>query len=505
MTKKLFILILLLAGMSFGQVTVAPFTNPRVQFFNNNLPCAGCLLDTFSAGTSNALVTYSESTGTTLNSNPIVLGSDGSAVVYLTAASYKFRLRTAAGVTLWVQDNITWASPLSTFNGITSTGNAVIQPAVAATAPANQSSPTFSLCGFYFNVSSLNDCWVLSDVLGTGTSPTSTLSFSHSGSGGTVALSFPNVAVSFGNITATGDVALSTGKVIKWNSDTGLSRDAAGAIDVGNGTQGDKSGTINVTSLKLYKSDGTVPATITNDTLGGFTLTANSGVGAGGWSFNTSGNLVFPRGGAPSIQGATSGAVTLAVPAVAGANTLTLPAATGTLARTSGDTFTSTTLTGATTGNTINLFSSGCPPQGPTASINGTGAAVDIFTCPLPVNVVENNKILHVICSGVHDTGVANVAMTMNLNGQNITSGQTGTTGSQSWSMEAYVLRTGTTTGQAWGISPTSTGNNGTMVAFSIGLTGLSWTSGTQTLNCQFTVAAGDHMTGRVWAPMSIQ
>lgn len=162
-------------------------------------------------------------------------------------------------------------------------------------------------------------------------------------------------------------------------------------------------------------------------------------------------------------------------------------------------------LTGASTGNTVNLFSSGCPPQGPTASINGTGAAVDIFTCALPVNVIENNKILHVICSGVHDTNTSSVAMAMNINGQNIVTGNTGTTASQSWSMEAYVLRTGTTTGQAWGTAPTATGNQGTMVAFSVGLTGLSWTSGTQTLNCQFTVAAGDHMTGRVWAPMSIQ
>lgn len=51
----------------------------------------------------------------------------------------------------------------------------------------------------------------------------------------------PNTGA-FTTLSATQDVSLSTGKVIKWNSDTGLSRDAAGVIDVGNGTQGDKSG-----------------------------------------------------------------------------------------------------------------------------------------------------------------------------------------------------------------------------------------------------------------------
>jgi hypothetical protein len=48
-------------------------------------------------------------------------------------------------------------------------------------------------------------------------------------------------------------------------SDTGLSRDSAGVIDVGNGTQGDKSGTIKAASVIVVKSDGTLPVAIQND------------------------------------------------------------------------------------------------------------------------------------------------------------------------------------------------------------------------------------------------
>lgn len=54
-----------------------------------------------------------------------------------------------------------------------------------------------------------------------------------------------------GALTVTGNVVMSSGQVHVWNNDTGLSRDAADVIDVGNGTQGDKSGTLQFTSAKL--------------------------------------------------------------------------------------------------------------------------------------------------------------------------------------------------------------------------------------------------------------
>ena len=46
-------------------------------------------------------------------------------------------------------------------------------------------------------------------------------------------------------------LTLGTSSVLKWSTDTGLSRDSAGVIDVGNGTQGDKSGTVNAAAANF--------------------------------------------------------------------------------------------------------------------------------------------------------------------------------------------------------------------------------------------------------------
>lgn len=202
--KKLLLFLLLACAGAFGQVTVAPFTTAQVQFFDNsgNI-CAACQLQTLAAGTSTPLASYSD-LGVTLNANPIILNSAGVATIFLTSASYKFVLKASVafgGATLRTVDNITWATPLSTFAGITSTGNAIVQPSTAATGGANQSSPTLCIDGFYFNVTSLTDQWCLQDVLGTGATPTTTFTVTHTGSSGTVALNFPSVAVTFGNVS----------------------------------------------------------------------------------------------------------------------------------------------------------------------------------------------------------------------------------------------------------------------------------------------------------------
>lgn len=88
-----------------AQGTPAPFVKAYYTT-NNGDPCASCLLYTFMAGTTTPIATYSNATLTTANSNPIVLDSSGRATIYLTATSYKFELRTAAGAVLWTQDNV---------------------------------------------------------------------------------------------------------------------------------------------------------------------------------------------------------------------------------------------------------------------------------------------------------------------------------------------------------------------------------------------------------------
>jgi hypothetical protein len=73
---------------------------------NNGLPCAGCLLYTYAAGTTSNQATYSDSALTTPNANPVVMDASGRATIFLSATSYKFVLKTGAGATLWTVDNV---------------------------------------------------------------------------------------------------------------------------------------------------------------------------------------------------------------------------------------------------------------------------------------------------------------------------------------------------------------------------------------------------------------
>lgn len=201
------------AASAYAQVQVAPFLTSAPQFFDaNGNPLSGGKVCFFSAGTLNALATYSESTGTNLNSNPVVLNSAGfpqSGSIYLTTASYK--IVTAASTannqcipSVSVADGVTWSNLASTLTSLTVTGPSKIVSGTAATSGANQSSPLDSDCGNYWTGTvSAQDCWSWSNVLGTGANPTSTLTLTHSGSSGATALNFAP-PLTFEDINVTG-------------------------------------------------------------------------------------------------------------------------------------------------------------------------------------------------------------------------------------------------------------------------------------------------------------
>jgi hypothetical protein len=80
---------------------------PKLQFFDlNGAPLVGGQLYTYAAGTTTPLATYTDSTGVSANTNPIILDSRGEANVWLGTASYKLALYTSAGVLIWTVDNI---------------------------------------------------------------------------------------------------------------------------------------------------------------------------------------------------------------------------------------------------------------------------------------------------------------------------------------------------------------------------------------------------------------
>jgi hypothetical protein len=87
---------------------------PKLQFFGTDgLPLVGGKLYTYAAGTTTPLATYVDHTGTTTNTNPVILDSNGQANVWLPeTTSFKYILKTAAETTLYTVDYV--SIPLTT-------------------------------------------------------------------------------------------------------------------------------------------------------------------------------------------------------------------------------------------------------------------------------------------------------------------------------------------------------------------------------------------------------
>jgi hypothetical protein len=81
--------------------------SPKMQFFTaNGAPLVGGKLYTYSAGTTTPLATYTDSTGGSANTNPIILDSRGEANVWLSNNLYKFVLKDSVDSLIWTVDNI---------------------------------------------------------------------------------------------------------------------------------------------------------------------------------------------------------------------------------------------------------------------------------------------------------------------------------------------------------------------------------------------------------------
>jgi hypothetical protein len=84
----------------------------------NGAPLAGGKLYSYIAGTTTPLSTYTDSGGSTSNSNPIILDASGQADVWLGANTYKFVLTDSNDVVQWTIDNVqSPANPSSTDSG----------------------------------------------------------------------------------------------------------------------------------------------------------------------------------------------------------------------------------------------------------------------------------------------------------------------------------------------------------------------------------------------------
>ena len=113
--KKLALLLLaLLAPLAFAQATTQVPVIPYVTLFDGSgAACAGCSLYTYTAGTTTPQATYTDASGVSQNTNPVVLGVDGGAKIWLGLTAYKFVLKDTGGNTLWTVDNVVSLASLS--------------------------------------------------------------------------------------------------------------------------------------------------------------------------------------------------------------------------------------------------------------------------------------------------------------------------------------------------------------------------------------------------------
>ena len=116
-------------------VNLSYFAGAGAQFFDNNgVPLAGGLLYTYSAGTTTQLATYTSSSGSVANSNPIVLDASGrvsNEIWLISGSTYKFVLQTSASVQIGSYDNIPGINDLSTL--YVSTGSSLVGYTLGAT------------------------------------------------------------------------------------------------------------------------------------------------------------------------------------------------------------------------------------------------------------------------------------------------------------------------------------------------------------------------------------
>jgi len=100
---------------------------PKLQFFGSDgLPLVGGKLYTYAAGTTTPLATYTDSTGVTQNTNPVILDATGQAGVWLPdTTTYKYVLKTSADVTLYTVDYVSVPVTANSFASPPAIGSSV--------------------------------------------------------------------------------------------------------------------------------------------------------------------------------------------------------------------------------------------------------------------------------------------------------------------------------------------------------------------------------------------
>lgn len=104
--KRLLAILALFCASAFA-TPKAPLVQPVWTFFDQSgSACAGCSLYSYLAGTTTPTPTYTDASGTSMNTNPIILDAGGKAQIWVSTVTLKLVLKDALGATIWTADNI---------------------------------------------------------------------------------------------------------------------------------------------------------------------------------------------------------------------------------------------------------------------------------------------------------------------------------------------------------------------------------------------------------------
>ena len=256
---------------------------PKMQFLTaEGTPLVGGKLYTYVAGTTTPQATFTDETGATANTNPVILDSRGEANVWLGAASYKFLLTDAEDVEIWSVDYIT--APTTSLSPVLS-GNVTIStdssgPALKITQTGTgpvllvQDSADPDVTPFIINSNGL---------VGLGTiSPTEAIDVANDGKIQLSAAGNPRTIISATSVDSIIDVSDNRNFVVRTNNNTRLTISGSGAMTFGGAITVSSGGlTINAGGLSVLG--------------GGATITGNSTVTG---TFGSTGALTVSSGGA---------------------------------------------------------------------------------------------------------------------------------------------------------------------------------------------------------------
>ena len=278
-------------------------------------------------------------------------------------------------------------------------------------------------------------------------------------------------SISFENNANTGFYRIAANRV-------GLALNGANSVDFQNVISIFNSGTVKTNTYVLD----------INNADAGISRMAAAKIGFGnGTNGNTSATM---EGRAVQLDGATSGSVTLAVPAAAGANTWTIPAATDTaVGQSTSDTLKNKTLQGAGSGNSVTLLAS--LKQDATAQLTGNSLDQTVWTFSIPGNTIEAGKNLDFDIWVSHDVGGNTVTWKITY-GSAVVSCLVGGTSVNEIHLRGMITNNnGVTNAQRLELDcvSTNTSNAGTA-------TGAVDTTSSQTLTFSFNVANTDKITG---------